>query len=393
MPILATEPTVAARALLAGRLAALPTETVYGLAADATNVKAVSRCFAVKGRPTDHPLIVHIRAGDLGTWSLASSSVASALAAAFWPGPLTLVVRKPAWVPGELTGGQDTVALRCVDHPAFAAVLSEVAELAVEADEGAARPVGLAAPSANLFSQVSPTTALHVLSGLGNRLNATDVILDGGPCAVGIESTIVDCSGESLRVLRPGAIGVADLRRALGAAGLDPGLVRADVELGTDGGSAPVDDAGGAAVRVPGALRSHYSPRASVRAVTATELTDQPPRRTHSAERSQAPSPAGVAARLVGLIAPADVQTPLGVERIAAPADVGEYARGLYAWMRSADGCGCAELLVVLPESVGDATADASGKTHPTDAGLVAAIRDRVTRAAAPDRAQPSPNS
>jgi L-threonylcarbamoyladenylate synthase len=188
------DPSLIARAvdvLRDGGLVAFPTETVYGLGADASNAAAVNRIFAAKGRPADHPLIVHLASADsLDAWASAVSPLARAFAAACWPGPLTIVLRRAARVPDAVTGGLSTVGLRVPSHP--------VAQALLRAFDG-----GIAAPSANRFGTVSPTTAAHVRESLGDRV---DLVLDGGPSDVGVESTIVDCSGDTPAILRPGGV-------------------------------------------------------------------------------------------------------------------------------------------------------------------------------------------
>ncbi len=184
----------AAATLRAGGLVGLPTETVYGLAADATNPTAVAKIFAAKGRPSDHPLIVHVAdAGGVGHFAASVPGFAQRLMAAFWPGPLTLILPRRPEVAAAAAGGQDSVGLRCPAHPVAQALLRACAEMGVP---------GLAAPSANLFGRVSPTTAAHVLGEFGSDL----LVLDGGPCRVGIESTIVDCSRGVPVLLRPGQL-------------------------------------------------------------------------------------------------------------------------------------------------------------------------------------------
>ena len=191
-----------ARAWLRGGLVGLPTETVYGLSADAQDAEAVRRIYAAKGRPADHPLIVHVQGPQaLSGWSLGSNVVAERLAAAFWPGALTLVVRRSPRASDLITGGQDTVALRCPDHRVALACLRALAE------ESGDPARGVAAPSANRFGRVSPTRASDVLDELGAHLDpARDLVVDGGPCRIGVESTIVDCTAVPPRVLRLGAI-------------------------------------------------------------------------------------------------------------------------------------------------------------------------------------------
>jgi L-threonylcarbamoyladenylate synthase len=323
-PLLTTDPDAAVAALRAGRLAVLPTETVYGLGADATRRSAVARVYAVKARPADHPLIVHVAdAAAVPPWARAVPEYASRLAAACWPGPLTLVLPRSERAGDHVTGGQDTVALRVPDHPLTRAVLERFAG-------------GVAAPSANRFGRVSPTTAQHVLDELaGALLPGHDVVLDGGPCRIGVESTILDCTGPAPSVLRPGGVSPADVER-LGGVPL---------------ASAPEPGSG---VRAPGTLASHYAPQARVRLLDADALDGL-------AEHPLTGDPD------TGLLAPAELRTPPGVVRLAAPADAAEYARGLYAALREADALALRTVLAVAPPGP----------------GLAAAVRDRLSRAAA----------
>jgi L-threonylcarbamoyladenylate synthase len=219
----------AAELLRDGGVVAFPTETVYGLGADALNETALARVFRIKERPLDHPMIVHLaRAGALADWARDVSAAASALAEAFWPGPLTLIVPRAPEVPDAVTGGQDTVGLRVPEHPVAQALLEAFGRMSPER-----RLLGLAAPSANKFGRVSPTTAAHVRADLGDEV---DLVLDGGAAEVGIESTIVDVSGGEPAILRPGAISAEAIERVLGA------------PLQTPGAHAP---------RVPGARATH----------------------------------------------------------------------------------------------------------------------------------------
>jgi L-threonylcarbamoyladenylate synthase len=298
----------AARALSRHGLVGLPTETVYGLAARATDPEAVARVFAVKGRPADHPIIVHVPGpDDLDRWGRAVPEYARTLAGALWPAPLTLVVPARGEVPRFVTGGQDTVGLRCPAHPVALAVIEAAG--------------AVAAPSANLFGRVSPTTADDVVRDLGDRLDpARDLVLDGGECPVGVESTILDCTGDRPTVLRWGAVEPADVRELTG---LDVGR-------------------SGSAVRVPGGLASHYAPAASV------HLGGSP---THGA----------------GFLAPAEVATPAGAVRLASPADTRAYAACLYRALRDADAAGLPDVWVVPPED---------------GSALATAVRDRLARAA-----------
>ncbi|MGH8999406.1 MAG: L-threonylcarbamoyladenylate synthase, partial [Acidimicrobiia bacterium] len=276
-----------------GGLVAFPTETVYGLGADASNPAAVARIFAAKGRPPSHPVIVHLpEAAAAKEWAADVPDEAFALAEAFWPGPLTLVLARAAAVPDEVTGGGDTVGLRVPAQPLAAELL-------------AAFGGGVAAPSANRFGAVSPTTAAHVAADLGD---AVDLILDGGPCAVGVESTIVDLSRGRALILRPGGVPAEALGQVLGA-------VPAVVSGGASDG----------AVRAPGTLPSHYAPRARVEVLSAGAV-------------------AGRAAILlaeglrVGLLAPDPMGAlPGGLELLPAAGGPADYARCLYSRLREAD--------------------------------------------------------
>lgn len=234
--------TAAAQALHRGELLGLPTETVYGLAADASNDTAVAQIFAAKGRPADHPLIVHVAdASSAARFASAVPAFAQALMTAFWPGPLTLIVPRLPGTASAATGGQNSVGLRCPSHPVAQAVLRAAADLGVW---------GVAAPSANRFGRVSPTTAQHVQAELGAEL----LVLDGGPCAVGIESTIVDCTRGVPVLLRPGAITRAQIAAACGVQVLSP------------------EDLPAHTPRASGTLASHYAPQAKVRLMDAKAL-------------------------------------------------------------------------------------------------------------------------
>jgi L-threonylcarbamoyladenylate synthase len=280
----------AAAILRRGGLVAFPTETVYGLGANADDPAAVRAMFAAKGRPADHPVIVHVGSATmLGQWAAEVSRSAAALADAFWPGPLTLVVRRTNRASDLVTGGLETVGLRVPGHPVAQRLLAEF---------GGA----IAAPSANRFGRVSPTTAAHVLTELDGRV---DLILDGGPCQVGLESTIVDVSSGQPAVLRPGGITAEQVAAVLGAALTQPS---------------------DAAPRVSGSLESHYAPRALVELVSAREL----------ASRAQSLSAEGK--RFVVLSAPADLQ---------------QFARDLYSLLRQADASGCDVILATLPPATG----------------------------------------
>lgn len=292
----------AVAALRAGELVAFPTETVYGLGADALDPVAVAKIFAAKRRPAGHPLIVHLPApGDLARWAARVPEEAMRLAQAFWPGPLTLILERAHGIPDIVTGGQHTVGLRVPDHPLALALL-------------AAFGSGIAAPSANRHGRISPTTAQHVREELGD---AVALILDGGACRIGIESTIVDCSRGSPAILRPGAI----------AAG------RIAAVLGVD----PIEGASGAAPRVPGALPAHYAPRTPLRLVQPEAL---------SADIS-----ACIARhlRVAVLAREATVAMHSGVILRRAPGDASGYARDLYAQLRALDALGLDAIVVEAP--------------------------------------------
>jgi L-threonylcarbamoyladenylate synthase len=309
----------AAANLLNGGLVAFPTETVYGLGADACNAGAVARIYAVKGRPADHPLIVHVASMDgLGDWADDVPAYAISLARDFWPGPMTLVVKRSALAADFVTGGQDTVGVRVPDHPVALGLLEAFVR---------AGGKGVAAPSANRFGNVSPTTAQAVSDELRDYLADGDLILDGGPCDVGVESTIIDCTGDAPKILRPGAITAQMITDSTG------------LEVaGQSSDSAAVDSN---AIRVSGSLEAHYAPAATV-------VLDQSP----------------VAGQ--GFIAMADVEADEGVVRLAAPKTHEEFARVLYSALRAADQQGLAAVVVAQP--AGD--------------GIAVAIRDRLKRAA-----------
>ena len=308
----------AATSLLSGNLVAFPTETVYGLGADACNELAVARIYSVKGRPADHPLIVHVASmAVLGEWASDVPEYAIALAREYWPGPMTLIVRRSGLAKDFITGGQDTVGIRVPDHPIALALLAAFQNLGGR---------GIAAPSANRFGHVSPTTTKAVSEELSDYLQTEDQILDGGPCAVGVESTIIDCTGEFPRILRPGGITIEMIKEATGI-----------VEVT----SAPEINREVEEIRVSGALEKHYAPAAAV-------LLDETP----------------IAGQ--GFIAPSRRVTPKGVTRLAAPKNLDEFARDLYAALRKADELGLAEVVI----------------EQPLGGGLAIAIRDRLLRAA-----------
>jgi L-threonylcarbamoyladenylate synthase len=301
----------AALSLKNGALVVLPTETVYGLGADATNEKAVARIYEVKARPHDHPLILHVASmNDITHWAEEISDYAIALARAFWPGPMTLIFKRSENAKDFVTGGQETVGLRVPDHKLALGLLQECKKIGVNA---------IAAPSANRFGHVSPTTAEAVQEEIGTYLSAQDLILDGGPAQVGLESTIVDCTGNTPKILRPGAITQAMIEEATG------------LQVSEDKHSQ---------IRVSGSLEKHYAPNAKV-------LLDV------QASEGQ------------GFIAPADVATPQGAIRLSSPANTDEYARTLYSALRDGDAQALATIAIIQP--IGD--------------GLAIAIRDRLMRA------------
>lgn len=335
-----TDPRAAAAALLDGALVILPTETVYGLAGRADDPAAVARIYAVKGRPSQHPVIVHLAATQLdpaapGAWVRDVPDYAHRLAEAFWPGPLTLVLPRSDRATDDVTGGQETVAVRVPAHPLALDVLS-----AMDAIDPAGAPHGVAAPSANRFGHVSPTRLEHAVADLAEYLADTDCVIDGGPCAVGVESTIVDCTGPQPRVLRPGGIGVADIERVTGLEALD---------------------ATSSGIRVPGALPSHYAPSASL-ALAADDHALQ--------AYVDAAVEGGSAPGTIGVIAVTGIETPAGATRLLEPESIDAYARGLYDALRRADATGVTFIVAVLPD--------------PDAEGVSEAIGDRLRRASAP---------
>lgn len=302
---------LAAERLKRGALVAFPTETVYGLGADATNAAAVSRIYDVKGRPTDHPLIVHIAGMEkLDPWVRDIPTYAISLARDYWPGPMTLVLPRSDVAKDFITGGQDTVALRAPAHAIALSLLTAFHKLG---------GLGIAAPSANRFGQVSPTTALAVEEEIGAYLSSDDLILDGGPALIGVESTIIDCTGSAPSILRPGATTAVMIEESTGLTLIN---------------EVPPD------IRVSGSLENHYSPKAEVILDAMAEAGE-------------------------GFIAPASIATPRGAVRLASPANTDDYARVLYAALRSGDTQGLKRIVVIQPE--GD--------------GLAIAIRDRLLRA------------
>jgi L-threonylcarbamoyladenylate synthase len=303
---------LAAQKLKDGGLVAFPTETVYGLGADATNEMAIAKIYAAKGRPADHPLIVHVHSMQaMGDWADEIPAFAIALARDFWPGPMTLILNRSSLAQDFITGGQNSVGIRVPDHVVALALLNAFHGLGGK---------GIAAPSANRFGHVSPTTAQAVKDELGSYLNEQDQILDGGPCTVGVESTIIDCTGDVPKILRPGAITAEMITASTGLEALD---------------------STGTLIRTSGSLDAHYAPAAQV-------LLDQQP----------------LAGQ--GFIAMADVVTEIGVVRLAAPKTHDEFAQILYSALRAADEQGLETVVV----------------EQPLGGGIAVAIRDRLKRAA-----------
>ena len=303
---------LAAKQLKDGKLIAFPTETVYGLGADAQNESAVARIYKVKGRPQDHPLIVHV--GDwqlMGEWAESIPDFAIDLARAFWPGPMTLILNRSELAKDFVTGNQNTVGIRVPNQTLALQLLNEFTKIGGK---------GVAAPSANRFGQVSPTTAEAVREEIGAYLDSEDSILDGGPCAVGVESTIIDCTGSNPRILRPGAITESMIKEVTG---LD------------------VESIQRSEIRVSGSLENHYAPEAEV----VLDVTPQPGD---------------------GFIALAKIPTPEGVIRLAEPKSDEEFAYLLYAALRDGDAKGINRIVV----------------TQPQGNGIAIAIRDRLKRAA-----------
>ncbi|WP_137917242.1 L-threonylcarbamoyladenylate synthase [Hydrogenophaga sp. 2FB] len=337
MPLLlkAADPaaiTTAAQRLAAGSLVGMPTETVYGLAADADNATAVHRIFEAKGRPADHPLIVHLAAGDgaqgwragVDHYARDVPPFAAALMQAFWPGPLTLILPRRDGVAAVAAGGQDSVGLRCPSHPVAQALLSAAAAQGV---------TGVAAPSANRFGRVSPTTAAHVAEEFSALADEDLLILDGGACPVGIESTIVDCTRAHPVLLRPGMVTVAQLEAACGQ---------------------PLRERDEAAPRASGTLESHYAPRAKVRLMDAKQLR-------------AAFQVLGSDAKHIAVYARSTFETARGVPRRRMPDDAAAAAQELFAVLRELDATGVNLIWVETP---------------PEDQAWDG-VRDRLQRAAA----------
>ena len=303
-----------AKALIDGHLVAFPTETVYGLGADATSEKAVSRIYTVKERPTDHPLIVHISTiNKLQDWATDIPDYAITLAREFWPGPMTLILPRKELAKDFITGGQNSVGLRIPSQPIALALLRTFEELGGN---------GIAAPSANKFGAVSPTTAEAVNEELADFLLSDDVILDGGQCQIGIESTIIDCTGPLPKILRPGAITKEMIETTTDM------TIEKENLLSTP--------------RASGMLKSHYSPKAKVNFNNKTSKGD-------------------------GFIALANVPTPPGALRLGSPQTTKQFAQDIYHLLRLGDSKGLAKITVILP----------------TSGELLDAITDRVTKASA----------
>jgi L-threonylcarbamoyladenylate synthase len=304
---------VAAKALIDGNLVAFPTETVYGLGADAENEMAVSRVYSVKGRPIDHPLIVHISSTkQLGNWARDIPDYTKKLANEFWPGPMTLILKKSELAKDFITGGQDSVGLRIPNQQIALELLQKFERLG---------GLGIAAPSANIFGSISPTTASAVEIELSGFLDSKDLILDGGQCAIGVESSIVDCTNATPVVLRPGAVSIEMIETVTGFKGLL--------------------NSAASNIKASGLLESHYAPKAKVFLGMAAQPGD-------------------------GFLAFAEIPTPIGAVRLASPKSNEEYAQVLYSALRLGDQLGLKNIVVVAP--MGD--------------GLSVAIRDRLSKAA-----------
>lgn len=327
----------AALALKRGEVLGLPTETVYGLAADAGNDAAVAKIFQAKGRPSDHPLIVHVASAQ-GAHHFARDipAFAQQLMAAFWPGPLTLILPRQAAHAAVAAGGQDSVGLRCPSHPVAQAVLVQAQTLGV---------MGVAAPSANLFGRVSPTTAAHVASEFGDGL----LILDGGACAVGIESTIVDCTRGQPILLRPGVLTPEALQAACGLPVTVPSQPDAQ------------------APRASGTLASHYAPHAQVRLLTRSAMQQALLDLAQTAAQQTAMPKVVLWTRSPW---PNHTPFPGGVERVEMPCEPAACAHQLFAQLRAFDASGFDQIWV----------------EQPPDSPAWAGVLDRLTRAASPDR-------
>lgn len=325
--------TRAANALRSGALIAFPTETVYGLGADATNREAVRKVFAVKGRPADDPLIVHVlEAADLKAVASKVPPMAQRLAEAFWPGPLTVVVPRGNLVAKEVTGRRTTLAVRAPDHPVARALLS-------------ASAVPIAAPSANPFGRTSPTTAQHVVADLGD---AVDMVIDGGPCAIGVESTIVDCTGRISVVLRPGGITLEALQAVAPSIRMAPG----------------VEDT---APRSPGRMSRHYAPQAGMVIVSGEDQDLRATLAKAAGELSHMGLQVGVMASREDLPWLGNAGARVTVVALSSQRDATTAAQSLYSTLRDLDAMG---VQIILARDFGEK-------------GLAAAVRDRMMRASA----------
>jgi L-threonylcarbamoyladenylate synthase len=306
---------IAAESLINGNLVAFPTETVYGLGADASNEAAVSKVYEVKGRPKGHPLIVHISSTEnLHKWARDIPSYAIKLATTFWPGPMTLILPRTELAMNFITGGQDNVGIRIPSHTFARNLLKEF-----EAKGG----LGVAAPSANRFGAISPTTAVDVEIELGVYLSKSDLIIDGEPSLFGVESTIIDCTSSIPNILRPGAITQGMIEQILENV---MGIENSNLQVNT--------------VKAPGLMQSHYAPKANL------FLNGKPSKGD-------------------GLIALSQVKTPEGVHRLASPVDNKQFAQQLYSALRDGDNKKLQNVFVVPP--VGD--------------DIAVAINDRLNRA------------
>jgi L-threonylcarbamoyladenylate synthase len=307
-----TEIENAAQALKDGHLVAFPTETVYGLGADATNENAVSRVYSVKGRPTEHPLIVHISSiNQLGKWAIDIPEYAIKLAKEFWPGPMTLILKRSEMAKDFITGTQENVGVRVPSHSVALALISEFEKLG---------GLGVAAPSANRFGKVSPTSITDVLEDLGKYFEEVDQILDGGRSLVGIESTIISCLSDLPSIIRPGAITFEMISKVIENTNLINNL--------------------NVVIKAPGNLAKHYSPRAKI------SINSKPKKGE-------------------GLIALNKIKTPEGVKRLLSPINDEEFAKGIYEALRQGDKLNLAVINVYTPENT----------------GLGVAINDRISRA------------
>ena len=290
----------AAAALKAGYLVAFPTETVYGLGADARNPEAVKRIYEVKGRPSDHPLIVHISSiNQVEKWAIDIPEYAIILARAFWPGPMTLILRRSEIAGDFITGSQDTVGLRVPSDPIALALIQEFEKISDSA---------IAAPSANRFGQVSPTSSADVREELGSYLSSSDLVLDGGRSLIGIESTIIDCTGSSPIILRSGFTTKANIASILGI---------------TD-----VEKANPSSIKFSGSFEKHYAPKCKVILSDCSIIG-------------------------AGYLALLGIETPSGMARLASPSTIEEFARVLYATFRKADREGLMALVVDPPHGEG----------------------------------------